>query len=241
MIHDIDLNKKEPINDSGEAYLKDRKTTSVYDVQRMSVVFENIEDEIIARLEKSDIVVGCIAWLTNMRLLEALSKKIGVSIIVQKEDFLRPDTPGRSPINKLALREAYEAIPRLTRMNLEEEDSLQSTLLDRTILGQMNVGSCDTEMDAVRCCGIVSRGRSTPRMHHKFVVLFDKENAKPKCVMTGSWNWSYNATQSLENLLIVEDERVASAYFKEYVHVASISESLNWESEYIFPEWRIGT
>jgi hypothetical protein len=46
--------------------------------------------DIIKQFENGAIF-GCVAWLTLIPILKALSKCDNVQIIVQKEDFLRPD------------------------------------------------------------------------------------------------------------------------------------------------------
>ena len=57
----------------------------------IKVYFRNLEDELINHIRNYDAIFGCVAWLTNKRILKELSKKEVVQIIVQKEDFLRPD------------------------------------------------------------------------------------------------------------------------------------------------------
>ena len=52
-------------------------------------------------------VVGCVAWLTDYDILDALAKMDAVSIIVQKEDGLRPD--GKTTMK--VLRPKYETFP----------------------------------------------------------------------------------------------------------------------------------
>jgi hypothetical protein len=55
------------------------------------VVFKHLESSLIYHIRCADVIVGCVAWLTNEKILRALSTKRGVALIVQKEDFLRPD------------------------------------------------------------------------------------------------------------------------------------------------------
>src|SRR2546422_11554601 len=58
---------------------------------RTSVFFKQIEKHLLDHIEQYKIIVGCVAWLTNDRILKALAKKEGISLVIQKEDFLRPD------------------------------------------------------------------------------------------------------------------------------------------------------
>ncbi len=81
-----------------------------------TVYFDNLEDALVARIEEADMVFGCVAWLCNARILDALAKKECVQIIVQQEDFLRPDTrAGVQRYSRRAYRNyiktKYEALP----------------------------------------------------------------------------------------------------------------------------------
>lgn len=49
-----------------------------------------IETALISQIAQCDMACGCVAWLTNENILKALGK-VQTSLIVQKEDFLRPD------------------------------------------------------------------------------------------------------------------------------------------------------
>jgi len=46
---------------------------------------------------------------------------------------------------------------------------------------------------------------------------------------------------SLENALYITDETIARAYYREYGQIYAISEPLDWESDWCFPTYRIGT
>lgn len=202
----------------------------------VEVVFRDIEARIVSEICKADAVVGCVAWLTSLPILDALSRKWQVSIIVQKEDFLRPDS-GRWQLQRQ--REAYDRLPRYSRMGNP-----------RTWGYSM---ACDDMDDAIRCAGMwAANGGIYPRMHNKFLVLCRCETPPrpddvgpnpytPYSVITGSFNMSSNATDSLENIVIIRDRAVASAYAKEHGTIYGISEPLDWTKPYVAPEYRIGT
>ena len=86
-------------------------------------------------------------------------------------------------------------------------------------------------------------------MHHKFLVRLEyndrAESASdyllPVAVWTGSFNFSKNAGYSFENAVEIHDAVIATAYFEEFARVMSLSEPLEWESAWVYPEWRIGT
>lgn len=60
--------------------------------EKVTVYFGNLIDPLVARIQQARFVMGCVAWLTNEPILKALAQR-ECSIIVQKEDFLRPDDP----------------------------------------------------------------------------------------------------------------------------------------------------
>lgn len=76
----------------------------------VSVHFRDIEDHIIDYISKADAIVGCVAWMTSRPILKALSKKEDVKIIVQKEDFLRPDGKIKPTAQNKELRKLYNSL-----------------------------------------------------------------------------------------------------------------------------------
>jgi hypothetical protein len=231
MTVDLNLNSTLIPGAESDEHQRDFSTSSADG--SLQVYFKEIEKHLIQHIHKADIVVGCVAWLTSEPILLALAEKKSVSIIVQKEDFLRPDGDmGREKTRKL-----YAALPA----------SLERHRFGNT-LGRMSVGG-DTGLEAIRCVG----GHNSqsypafPRSHHKFVV-FCKVSANeeppyisPYAVWTGSFNFSDNATRSFENALVLSDPIIVEAYYQEYGQIAAISESLDWTSEWVAPVWRIGT
>jgi phosphatidylserine/phosphatidylglycerophosphate/cardiolipin synthase-like enzyme len=203
--------------------------------------FRGIREALLGHIGRFDYMVGCIAWLTDPGILRALATREGVSIIVQKEDFLRPDSDARPDLRKL-----YEAIPaRLARWDIDG------------VLNDMSLQGGGEPFDAIRCVGNhnASKSPAAARAHHKFLVFADREPfvhngrdnwdapccIKPKAVWTGSFNFTVNAGRSLENAVLINDPVIARAYFNEFSQVAALSEPLDWQTPWCEPEWRIGT
>jgi hypothetical protein len=106
----------------------------------ISVHFSDIEEALISYISQANTCLGCIAWLANESILNALSKCEVISIIVQKEDFLRPD-----PINmtsgwkkneeswNLKLQGMYNKLPRGVNnddfIGYSQEESVYNLLL----------------------------------------------------------------------------------------------------------------
>ena len=218
----------------------------------VTAVFENLPERCCDFIRGAGMITGCVAWLTNTLILQELSNVPQVSVIVQKEDFLRPDNPRQF---KPELRRLY--------------NNLSALGLGRNWVPGVNSLSTCCEMPgdycAVKCMGVVNRGQrlAVPRMHHKFLVRYvykHPENLEaggvcpdssgaywccgcpvPVAVWTGSFNMTYNGSQSLENAVVIYDPSIAQRYHDEWAWVFSLAEPLNWEHEWVEPELRLGT
>lgn len=215
------------------------------DVKSVTTVTGNLEKAICAWLKDADFAFCCFAWLTNFLVLDALAAlSQGCQIVVQKEDFLRPDSNHNARSHKI-LRSKYAGLRcGFNRMSLP------------SIAGHLSCGSDDL-VEAVRCAGVANTDRriAAPRMHHKFAVackcnvveeaecwgVFRRVEFFPYSVWTGSFNPTCNGARSRENAVIVNSESAANHYVNEWAKVFAISESLDWNSAWSAPEWRIGT
>lgn len=207
----------------------------------IEVYFRNIEENLFKYIKEADIVLGCVAWLTSETILTALAEKRAVSIIVQKEDFLRPDMNSSSNKDKWKKKLKYYY------------NNLKSDLCRYEFGNILNsISYCtDPTIEPIRCVGNYNKDKKPafPRMHNKFLVfakrLDNNEQELPEVipygVWTGSYNLSKNAQRSLENAIFIRDNDIVNAYYKEFGQIAAMSEPLDWESEWIAPEWRIGS
>jgi hypothetical protein len=233
---------------------------------KITVHFEDIEKALIRYISQSKFCLGCVAWLTNERILSALSNCSVVSIIVQKEDFLRPDYMGikadwhkKQDAFKKKIKQMYEALPRgvcqddfIFDLDEDEQDKIELNSRINEKINQMyqetkiNPGlisfGTDWETDPIRTLGEINEEQlpAFPRMHHKFLI-FCKWFYEPYAVWTGSFNFSFNGTQSLENGVYITDESIVKAYWFEWVFNFIRSESLDWSHEYKKPILTIGS
>ncbi len=223
--------------------------------------FYNLEYELIDKIEKYPVIVGCVAWLTNESILNALATRDRVSIIIQKEDLLRPDSGNWSGEK---LRSLYGNLPRSVN-NPVVYDEYWGDLISR-----LNCNG-DWLAEPVRWCGEFNTNNESafPRMHHKFLVFcnikikdnkdnYDFEEEEnysyynrqtyyviPKAVWTGSFNMTHNSTHSLENALFIKDHNIAKSYYDEWQYIFGLSEYI--PSEYWNHKWsrmdnfRLGT
>ena len=239
-----DLNKYELLDDEPARLFKFLDNSVSSDDKRINAYFRKIKPSLIEEIKMADVVVGCVAWLTDKEILEALSEKKAVSIIVQKEDFLRPDTDTIYYLKKWKseMRCRYDGL----KGNLNRD-------MFRNILSRVSTNSV-APIEAVRCVGYnKSKSSICPRMHNKFLLFcklvkeYDEQSddepkiVLPYAVWTGSFNLTKNANNSLENALLIKDMKIVRAFFKEYGQICAISEPLDWKSKWVEPEWRIGT
>jgi len=236
----VDLNWIGPDSDSPNVlYLASDNSITT---DELEVHFRHLEAKLIHMIKEADLIVGCVAWLTSTPILNALAGvPSGVSIVVQKEDFLRPDIDSRGGW-AARLRQRYEAlIPTYERYGMGN------------LVGQLSV-SGDASIQPVRCMGNYNTDKSPawPRMHNKFLVFCQTSEPNPDdemgypainpyAVWSGSFNLTKNANLSLENAIVIRNRAIVEAYYNEWQQVLALSEPLDWTAEWCAPEWRIGT
>lgn len=234
MTQRINLNELEPETDyqtKGARNIRDNSRAS----GGTTVYFRNLVERLCEHISNAHLVMGCVAWLTHPKILEALQGP-STAIVVQKEDFLRPDL-GASTNWKADLRRRYNSL----HCNVARFEF--SNLLSE-------LDTCgDPIITPVRCVGNYNKEKSPafPRMHNKFLIFARVEDCEhcsevvPYAVWTGSFNLTYNAANSLENAVLLTDPEIVRAFYEEYGQIMALSEPLDWESEWSAPEWRIGS
>lgn len=211
----------------------------------IEVYFRDIEQALLKKIKEYEngIIFGSVAWLTSIAVLNALAKCNSVQILIQKEDFLRPDYgTTKSDFWKRYLRGKYDNL-----QFLYERHQLKPPI------GLLSVCN-DPVVQSVRCVGNHNEDNEyvMPRAHNKFLVFCSikdnksiKVNYVPEAVWTGSFNLTTNATLSLENVVFMQDKKgknkVIQAYLKEHHHLYGISEPLDWKHNWVEPEYRLET
>ena len=200
--------------------------------KQIEVYFKNIENHIIQKIKKYNNVVGCVAWLTNSNILNELSKKKSVIIIIQEEDFLRPDTyfDGQKEKWKNKIHELYSKIEKL----------------DDIYLGCIGINTRGLIESGIRRVGLINKDNSPafPRMHNKFIICFDEpftEYFTPDYedrqkiygeVLTGSYNYTENSNNSLENVVCIKEQSITASYFLQFCEICMMSIPLDWDLEW---------
>lgn len=239
--------------DDGEIYLSDYSVSAekmAFD--KAEVHLKGIESVLIDKITENSngFIFGSVAWLTSENIINALSKCSNVQILIQKEDFLRPDL-GDSHKEK-ERRQKYRSL--YNRLKFEHDRfDCNAPIRDLSICG-------DPSVDPVRCIGNFNSDskKAMPRAHNKFLVFCKKIKEstdetrnkneciyKPIAICTGSFNFTFNADRSFENALYLEDNSgenpIITAYLKEHHQIFALSEPLDWTHGWSEPEYRIGT
>lgn len=217
----------------------------------VEVIFRNIKERLISRLNENDTyIIGCVAWLTDFDILDAMKGK-SCGILVQKEDFLRPDEWSASNNWKDTLRLKYQNTKCRTISDQHfMEFDFDSKLNEATRYHKMS------QYAEIRCAGhntnnTQEKHYTKPLMHNKFlvfgklpikktldgdVICEDAGPFEPMEVWTGSFNMSSNASHSLENVVLIKNKEVAIAYSKEWANLYFDSEKLDWTSDWHAPD-----
>ena len=231
------LNKHYIPGADGDTYYEDHSMKS----ESVDIYFRNIEDALLKKIRdyKDGIVFGCVAWLTNERILSALAECNAVQIVVQKEDFLRPDFKTQAQGWKERLRRNYNKLK-----FPYERHMLRYPVRELSFCNGPDV-------ESVVCMGNHNSEKvpAWPRMHNKFLVfctiINENDDGAVKyaadSVWTGSFNFTKNSTNSLENAVFIKNNEIAEAYLSEHHFIFGMSERLDWESQWVEPQYRIGS
>lgn len=159
--------------------------------------FTQLESHLIQEINKAEMIMGAVAWITSMPILKAcLSKQC--ALVVQKERYFK------------SRKKSYQTIvTTYKQMSPIPELQCKSTI---RCLGQPNKKGFHPLMHH-KFVLFARRNRVS-----KCIEIYQ--------VWTGSFNWSQTATRSLENAVILSDSATVSAYYDEFAKLWSKSEAL---------------
>ncbi|MEC5387736.1 phospholipase D-like domain-containing protein [Uliginosibacterium sp. H3] len=191
------------------------------------VYFRNVKKRLIDHINEADVIFGCVSWITDMEIIKAMQKKC-VMLVVQKEVFLKPSANGNAWMQ--ALQAEYAKL----------SCCLELHSIDNAI-GEKAYYFFDPA-DPVTCVGSIKSKEefAHPLMHNKFLVFAKWNESMPTktdryAIWTGSFNFSSNASVSLENSLYINNSEIVEAYFQEFGQIWMLSEPLDWTSESVAP------
>ncbi len=187
------------------------KDSAIFYGQTVKFMLSDLKTHLLEWISKQECVVGCVAWLTNKEILEALPKKC--CIVMQKEDWLRPDYDGSHPAQYS--KNLYTGPSSLYRQDFSGLDCMNS--------------SCYKPIDKFRLFGVAVEGKyGRPLMHHKFMIGMESYNEKKVCeigeyenrryrpisVWAGSFNMSKGSVRNCDMTFIAGSE-VAAFFYNE--------------------------
>lgn len=229
-----------------------RDETLIYKSSNLEVYFNNIKDVIIDYINKYDYIVGCIAWFTDEQLIKSCVDKY-VSIIVQKESFLNTINykilnydfcnltlynniylENKSPVRCFGFSSSNSVRPNMHHKFLVL-GKLYSIIKDQKLYKEsrnnfININrNYDLDIYEKKDFETKITIKDLIRVHQNQYVHNNKELQIyiPEVVITGSYNYTNNATNSIENIIILKDKKVANVFYNEYLFLIQKSEGLN--------------
>lgn len=247
------LNDLHILTDNGVIGLTNHNTLETnVTFDKAEAYFKNVEKSLIQKIEDNSkgFIFGSIAWLTSEKIINALAKCDNVQILIQKEDFLRPDYGDN--FKEKERRKKYRILYSKLKF-LHDKFDCQPPICSLSTGG-------DPTVEPVRCLGNFNsdQKKAMPRAHNKFLIFCKQISEstdqtrqesesiyKPIAIWTGSFNFTYNADKSFENAIYLEDKSgdnpLIKSYLKEHHQIFALSEPLDWEHNWTEPEYRIGT
>lgn len=196
-------------------------------VQCIQPYFDKLEEHLVGYIEKSSYVIGCVAWLTNKNIIEALENIKGIKIIVNKEEFLNSEMDLSQRFFYKCLRGKYDGMNDMFDMQCECCcRNIKNCINFSKLFGDIVKTNNDDKNGAILTCGIVN---NFSKMHHKFLIFFN-DKIEPTGLWTGSYNLSNNSNYSLENALYITQQNIIIEYIKEFLAIYPFSEPYNWKS-----------
>jgi hypothetical protein len=197
----------------------------------IELVLRDHEAILVELIQNYKAAIGCVYCLTSLPVLGALASLDAAALLVQKDDRLR------------SLRRAREH---------QAYRTLKPFALD-----EISSRFAHGEEVSVRCVGVATQGSVRANMHHKFLVLGSFATVPttvvnsytgeqhveqrrwfcPEAAWLGSFNFTWNASRSLESAMIVRDQEIARRLRDEFCAILEISEPLDWDSQHIKPEF----
>lgn len=179
-----------------------------------SLFNEQLEEALLGFVRDSDVLLGCVAWVTNRQLLGILGTR-EVSLVMQNERTLTSGAKGAS----------------LRAMLAKLDNSFEPEFFDGPVTSSRRRWT--TGIPAVNVVGVQSHRGTRALMHHKFLIRAKvsgrgkTRRIDPLAVWTGSMNFSHGgAERFLENAVIIDDPVIAASYLGEFQSVLVASKPL---------------
>lgn len=185
---------------------------------KVECYFRDLQKVLLNEIDKADIVLGCVAWISDPLILESLTKRPTALIL-------------DSRVNRMGkkLQDLYsqlqdtdkEPIYQMLKEGLGSERYLCYTDLEDNPVPKAYAEDWNFE------CGLYAVDGFYRYMHHKFLIMIKEIQPCTKCgrrkyqptVWTGSFNFTKNASKGLENAVIIRDDYISASYLCEFLEI----------------------
>ena len=179
--------------------------------------FRDLETVLVNEIHQHDIILGCVAWVSSPKVVEALASKTTCLVVDRK--FPRLSKNMKEMYQLMEMNDKSPIYRMLKNGHGWEEYFCYSNggkTLPNTMYGDWNFESGMYYVD----------GGHYRFMHHKFLLML-KEVGVCDCgkilykptVWTGSYNFTKNAKTGLENAVIIRNNGVAASYLGEFLEI----------------------
>ncbi|MFP5516396.1 MAG: hypothetical protein ACLGJC_25360 [Alphaproteobacteria bacterium] len=173
----------------GPQYLRDFTTSEGC----VRVVFKHIAEAIVAEIKEHEVIVGCSPWNSGP-IWTALHLTPQVSLVASLGDEDKSQSARSFP----------PAFPHAA-----------STVIRDALRIYWDMPAVAKSREFIPRVQAAPGSDVHHRLHSKFLVFCDS-NGTPKKVVTGSLNFSNNAENCLENVVFIENDKIALAYAGEW-------------------------
>lgn len=201
-------------------------------VQYMELYFENIYEHLLEHIKQAKYIVGCVAWLTDMSVLDLMIQKLqGVSLIVQTETYLTRNYKWDKWRDRL--KDKYRQLPnfpwtewgrRYPTLALPSSSSSSSSAVriagEKMQARRQKVNTSQTYKKQVEA---QDEDENKKQMMHLKSLLFFDANLVATGLWTGSYNPSFRARHSWEYVTYFRDAQVCREFFLEFRRVYETS------------------
>jgi len=180
--------------------------------------FRNLQQVLLSEIEKADIVLGCVAWISDPLILESLTRRSTALVLDSK-------------VNRMGkkLQALYKQLQHTDKQPIYDmlvsgygsENYLCYTDMENKPVPKAYAEDWNFESGLYAVDGFYRY------MHHKFLVMIKSDGKCLTCgrrrykptTWTGSFNFTKNASKGLENAVIIRDTHISASYLCEFLEI----------------------
>ena len=180
--------------------------------------FRNLQQVLLNEIEQADIVLGCVAWISDPVILESLTRRSTALILDSKVNRMGAKL---KDLYKQLEHTDKQPIYTMLKNGLGSERYLCYTDIEDQPVAEAFAEDWNFESGLYAVDGFYRY------MHHKFLVLLTFDGKCGSCgrrkykptTWTGSFNFTKNASNGLENAVIIRDTHISASYLCEFLEI----------------------